>query len=129
MTWYVIEWVCNVAIQWVVCFSVTEGSCEEMSAEASFRFFSFVPKHPLPLVVRHSSVCAGRPEIYNLYLTCLSHLFKSQTQKIYKRIRRQREKWPFLAFYAFILLLWLIFPLISFKRSVVCIVTQHTDLI
>lgn len=41
-------------------YSVTEGSCEEMSAEDSLRFFSFVPKHHLPLVVTHSTVCFGR---------------------------------------------------------------------
>lgn len=51
MTWYVIEWEHKVANQWAV------SNCEEMSAEASFSLSSFVPKHHLPLVVMHSSVC------------------------------------------------------------------------
>ena len=88
------KWECNVAIQWVVCFSVTEGSCEEMSAEASFRFFSFVPKHPLPLVVMHSSACAGRHELYNStsdWFFFFFFLFKSQTQKLTKKKKRRKK--------------------------------------
>lgn len=41
-------------------FSVTEGSSEEMSAQASFRFPSFAPKHHLPLVATHHSICFSR---------------------------------------------------------------------
>lgn len=56
VTWYVIKWECYVAAQSAV-YSSAMRKCRQRPLSV---FASSVPKHHLPLVVIHSSVCFAR---------------------------------------------------------------------